>query len=264
MYAAALIVLWMAQAISHAAGRFGRGDTLAIPWNEIEKEYVETNISQRKLAEKYGISVPALNGHASAGGWVKKKEEFTATVMARMNDPQTGLEPVNDGWFNIEITCKKDEKARQKFMKYALAAKNIPKYDTSDPVHVKNRVDSYFFFCNSNDVPPSPPGLARWLKMTSQTLRMWRDGEYRKSTHQEIIEEAMEKIHEDLVNRLQNGTISPPSGIFLLKNWFGYKDQQDIKVEQKNPLGELQDPEALRKRIESSIVIDVEVEEIKN
>lgn len=236
---------------------------MAIPWEEIEKEYVETNISQRKLAGKYGISIVALNSHATAGDWKKKKEEFTATVMARMNEPQTGLAPVNDGWFHVEITCKKDEKARQKFMKYALAAKNIPKYDTSDPVQVKNRVDSYFVFCNENDVPPSPPGLARWLKINSSTLSTWRDGDFRKSTHQDIIEEAFLKIHEDLANRLQNGSISPPSGIFLLKNWFGYKDQQDIKVEQKNPLGELQDPETLRKRIEGCIVVDIDVEEVQ-
>lgn len=59
-----------------------------------------------------------------------------------------------------------------------------------------------------------------------------------------------------MVNRVQVGAISPPSGIFLLKNWFGYKDVQDVVVTPKNPLGELQNPEELRRRIEGTVIID--------
>lgn len=231
---------------------------MAIPWKAIEKEYITTNISQRQLAKKYGISVPALSNHATAEGWVQRKEEFALSVVSRMNAQNGGLASDKDGWFSIEIGSRKDEKARQKFLRYALAAKNIPEYDQTDPVQVKNRVDSYFEFCNTNDIPPSPAGMARWLKTTARRLEKWRDGEYRKVTHQPIIEEAYNKIHEDLTNRLQNGSINPASGIFLLKNWFGYKDQQDIKVEQKNPMGELQNIDDLRKRIENCIVVEPE------
>ena len=61
-----------------------------------------------------------------------------------------------------------------------------------------------------------------------------------------------------MVNAFRTGAINPTSGIFLLKNWFNYKDVQDLVVAPKNPLGELQTPEELRKRIEGTVVLDGE------
>ena len=114
--------------------------------------------------------------------------------------------------------------------------------------------------CSRNDIPTSPVDLAKWLKISNKTFRVWRNGEYRAQTHQDIIDKALDRIHGDLINRIQTGAISPPSGIFLLKNWFGYKDVQDIVVAPKTPLGDLQNPEELRKRIEGTVIIEEEKE----
>lgn len=37
---------------------------------------------------------------------------------------------------------------------------------------------------------------------------------------------------------MQNGKINPASGIFLGKNMFGYRDQQEVVVTPNQPLGE--------------------------
>lgn len=71
-----------------------------------------------------------------------------------------------------------------------------------------------------------------------------------------MIEDAWDNIEADLINSLRTGTISPPSGIFLLKNWFNYKDVQDLVVAPKNPLGELQDKKALEERIMGTVVVE--------
>lgn len=47
---------------------------------------------------------------------------------------------------------------------------------------------------------------------------------------------------------MQNGKINPVSGIFLGKNHFGYTDKQEIVVEPKNPLGEAESPEELKRK----------------
>lgn len=53
-------------------------------WSKIETEYTTTEISQTALAEKYGVSLRAVNIHAKRGNWVEKKEknlqEITQTV----------------------------------------------------------------------------------------------------------------------------------------------------------------------------------------
>lgn len=53
-------------------------------WSKIETEYITTEISQTALAEKYNVSLRAVNIHAKSGNWVEKKEknlqEITQTV----------------------------------------------------------------------------------------------------------------------------------------------------------------------------------------
>lgn len=224
------------------------------PWAEIEHEYVTTNIGQRALAEKYGVSVPALNMHSKAGNWVQKREEY---IKGR-SDEETEAEILpGAGYFVLELPSEADDmKPRQRYQLYSSLMKKIPKINTDDPIQVKNRITAYFDCCNKNDIATSPPDLARWLKTSKRNLMRWLNGEFRKNTHQPLIEDAWTKLEADLVNRVQVGAISPPSGIFLLKNWFGYKDVQDVVVTPKNPLGELQNPEELRRRIEGTVIID--------
>lgn len=230
---------------------------MAKPWAEIEQEYITTKIGQRELAEKYGVSLPALSMHSKSGNWVQKREEF---FQKKLNSDEIEVLP-GEGYFVLELGEEAQEmKPRKRYQLYSSLVKKIPKIDKADPIQVKNRITSYFDCCNKNDIAPSPPDLARWLKTTTDQLRRWRNGEYRKDTHQQLIEDAWTKLEADLVNRVQTGAINPASGIFLLKNWFSYKDVQDIVVAPKNPLGELQNPEELRKRIEGCVVVEQEEE----
>lgn len=229
---------------------------MAKPWAEIENEYITTNIGQRALAEKYGVSIAALNMHSKAGNWVQKREEYIKGKLEEEPEPKVEILP-GDGYFHLELGEEAEKlKPRQRYQLYSSLVKKIPKIDTTDPVQVKNRIASYFDCCNKNDIAQSPPDLARWLKTSTDQLRRWRVGEYRKATHQPLIEDAWTKLEADLVNRIQTGAINPASGIFLLKNWMGYKDVQDVVVTPKNPLGELQDKKALEERIMGTVVVE--------
>ena len=44
-------------------------------WNAIKAEYIAGGISQRKLAEKYGISFNTLKDRANAGKWNQQREQ---------------------------------------------------------------------------------------------------------------------------------------------------------------------------------------------
>ena len=50
----------------------------------------------------------------------------------------------------------------------------------------------------------------------------------------------MEELWTDFMT---NGKISPPTAIFLAKNWYGYKDVADVVVTPNNPYQAASDEE---------------------
>ena len=47
---------------------------------------------------------------------------------------------------------------------------------------------------------------------------------------------------------MQNGKINPVSGIFLMKNNFGYQDKSEVVLTPNNPLGETIDKRTLEEK----------------
>lgn len=117
-----------------------------------------------------------------------------------------------------------------KFLTHELAVRAMPPIDTSDAVQVRTRIDDYFNLCATNDVKPTVTGMLNALRIARSTLWAWKHGTYRENSHQAIILEAyglLESLWEDY---MMNGKINPVSGIFLGKNNFGYRDQQEYVV----------------------------------
>lgn len=49
-------------------------------WDAIKQEYISTNISQRELAEKYGVSVSSLGKRCASEGWSGLRKKFRKKV----------------------------------------------------------------------------------------------------------------------------------------------------------------------------------------
>lgn len=54
---------------------------------------------------------------------------------------------------------------------------------------------------------------------------------------------------------MQNGKINPVSGIFLMKNNFGYADKTEVVVTPNNPLGEAGDRAEIEARYRDSVAL---------
>jgi len=93
--------------------------------------------------------------------------------------------------------------------------------------------------------------------VSRETLNTWKRGEFRSETHSDIIQKAMVIMEEMWYDMMQSGRINPASGIFIAKNWFGYKDVADVVVTPNNPLQDMNAEEA-RKRITDAIPADDE------
>ena len=139
-----------------------------------------------------------------------------------------------------------------RFIRFALAAWDLPPIDISDPEQVKERIGMYFQHCADNDRKPQIVGMCNWLGISRQTLNEWQNGVVRKSTHGDIIRKAVSFIEEMWADYMQSGKINPATGIFLAKNWYGYKDVADVVVTPNNPMQDL-DAETARKRLVDAI-----------
>lgn len=52
-------------------------------WKAIETEYITTNTSYRKLAQKYGVNVTTIAKTASAEGWVDRRKQYATKTQAK-------------------------------------------------------------------------------------------------------------------------------------------------------------------------------------
>lgn len=142
-----------------------------------------------------------------------------------------------------------------RYVRFALASWNLPPIDISDPKQVEDRINQYLQFCADNDRRPQIVGLCNWLGISRSTLNTWKNEEYRTNTHSNIIKKAYNLMEEMWVDYMQNGKISPPTAIFLAKNFFNYKDVADVVVTPNNPMQGL-DADTARQRLMDGIPDD--------
>lgn len=147
-----------------------------------------------------------------------------------------------------------------RFVRHALASWGLPPIDISDPKQVEERIGMYFQYCVDNDRRPQIVGMCNWLGISRQTLNEWVNGVTRSATHGDIIKRAYSVIEEMWMDYMTYGKISPPTGIFLSKNWFNYKDVADVVVTPNDPLRDLNADEARRRLVDAIPADDEDAE----
>lgn len=153
------------------------------------------------------------------------------------------------GWagnYNIQ-RYNQEQKKNAEYLAFAIQSFGMKRVDTSDPKAVEDRLMWYFQRCIENNMKPTYSGFASALGVSRQTIWKWRDGQERPENYP-IIESAMNMLEQLMEMYMMNGQINPASGIFLLKNHFGYKDIQDVVVQPKKPLGEEVDAEIIEEK----------------
>lgn len=134
-----------------------------------------------------------------------------------------------------------------RYLRYAMASLNLPPIDVSDPKQVEKRIMEYFDYCIQNDRKPNIKGLGNWIGVDDETVMRWRRGEYRKDTHCGLIKKAVDVLQEMWWDYGLNGKCNPASWIFIGKNAFSMRDEQQVVITPNNPL-ENADPSETRKK----------------
>lgn len=138
--------------------------------------------------------------------------------MSKTNYPQAGLETMEPA-------------AVQQIVSSLRELHDMGKPETDE--ETKQRIDDYFLFCEHSSIRPGIESLCMALHISRTTLFRWNNGDDCSKYKQELIQSAKSFIGAFLEQAMLGGKISPPSGIFLMKNWLSYKDA--ISIEESVP-----------------------------
>lgn len=127
----------------------------------------------------------------------------------------------------------------------------------NDLEDVQRRCLSYLEDCQSAQALPTVGGLAVFgLGVSRQALNGYMRTHQTTATAQ-FLQQVKDIFADTLETAALNNNVNSIMAIFVMKNDHDRADRVQLEpVTQTNPLGELQDPEKLRQRIESCIVID--------
>ncbi len=145
----------------------------------------------------------------------------------------------------------------RKYILHSLRLADLPKVNLTSFDEVAQRIKDYFTICAEDDMKPSVAGLA--LAMDIDRRYLWEIREGKKGKTPEVadtLKKAMKILDLQMVDYMQNGKINPVSGIFLMKNNFGYADKQEVILTPNSPLGDTKDQKELEERYLDSVVDD--------
>lgn len=130
--------------------------------------------------------------------------------------------------------------------------------DLQNARKTKYRITSYFEMCRDCDKIPDPVSLCNWLGVGKQQMDRWRAGIFGSAPGEKVFQDTLVALEEIWMTQFEKNKNLPTYYIFIGKNWFGYKDTQDVQITPNTPLGEVQNADELKKRIAKDVVIDIE------
>ena len=144
-----------------------------------------------------------------------------------------------------------------RYIAFNMQFMHLPKLDFNDVKSVQDRISMYFQLCFEQDMKPGVAGLAYSLGVDRKTLWAWKAGTRRDANA--VLVDTIKKAYAFLEllweQYMQNGKISPPNGIFLGKNNFGYRDETEVIVTPHNPLQGM-DADTARQRLIEAVPDD--------
>lgn len=111
-----------------------------------------------------------------------------------------------------------------------------------------DRLDSFFAQCHSESMFATVEKMALALGTTRRTVWEWENGMNCSAARTHMIKTAKEILAAIDADLVQSGKIPQITYIFRGKNFYGMKDVQDVVLSPSNPLGDINDPEQLKKR----------------
>lgn len=167
--------------------------------------------------------------------------------MARNNYPSNALEDIEPSTVQEIVTSLRQ-----------LHEMGQPRTDSE----VEDRIDQFFLLCERSTLRPGIESLASALHVSRTTLFNWANGIGCSPERERLIQSAKGFIAAFIEQAMLGGKISPPSGIFMMKNWLGYKDS--ISIEESIPKDKAGAEEQSRQEIAARYGVSFDGEEAQD
>ena len=150
-----------------------------------------------------------------------------------------------------------------KFILSAMSLWALDPIDLKDAEQVQERTNTYFSMMAEQNMKPTVIGYAMALGIDRRTL--WAIVNNQQATQYvpnlpprclDVIKKGYRTMEYLWESYMQGGALNPVSGIFLGKNHYGYKDQQETVVVTPNLLGDGADQKQLEQRYLDSVVTE--------
>lgn len=147
-----------------------------------------------------------------------------------------------------------DQETNERYIAHTihLGALGSTPLDYNSVEAVKERINLYFALCVSDVMKPNMAGLALSLGTNRTVLRDYVTGQQGTTVVSDQVRQLLE-LAFNMINALDeaymmDGIVNPVSGIFMLKNNFGYKDTSETVVRTQKGLPEGKSADALQQK----------------
>lgn len=155
-----------------------------------------------------------------------------------------------------QMSVQTDPGDNTKYLLVSMKLAGLPKVDLYDSDAVQTRLNEYFQIHADNDMKPTVAGMGLALGVDRRRLWEIRNGVNKggltpydlPTATLDAIKRAYEMVENLMENYMQNGKINPVSGIFLMKNNFGYQDKTEYVLTPNTHSDSDYDADDIRKR----------------
>lgn len=135
---------------------------------------------------------------------------------------------------SMEVT----EEEHKKLLASTMGMWNWAEADLGNPAEVESRILKYFDICTNEDIKPNLEGVAYCLGKDIKEITEIATGDKEgiPSTTVKVIRRAVQAMRKYMVDLMMNNKIIPVSGIFLLKNLHGFRDNAEVVIDVRRPI----------------------------
>lgn len=177
----------------------------------------------------------------------KKKVSKKKNEVAKKKDGRGSKGYLNSPFYsenaNIEIPGKntKIASAMLEFMSWG-------EVDKSDVQAMEARFLRYIQYCAENDLKIGNQMAYLAVGISVDDAFNWTNGGLRTKEHSNFIKKVKKFCASYREASMGEGTLNPVTGIFWQKNYDGLTDKQEVVLTPNNPLGQVEDPEAIAEK----------------
>ena len=156
---------------------------------------------------------------------------------------------------NKAMVDQGDPELNRKYASLAIELLSWGKSDKSNPDELFDRFIRYLNYCQQNNIKVGNQGAYLAMDITKDDVYDWENGRRESKAHSELIRKVKTICSMYREGAMADGKIPPAVGIFWQKNYDGMRDEQNIVLEPKKQMNDV-DAVDIAKRLPTAVQLE--------